>query len=123
MICLPAAMRCTLFVLFASISLILAPRTVAHPTYATRVAHYSHCQLAYQRQVVQLDQLVRLQKAEIESLHRRLQEWEPMDQFRTGRALMMDVEITQLALIRAEMNLEKLQQEQFDLTRSRGRGW
>lgn len=116
-------LRLLVFTLVACASPLIVNSTQAQPTYATRVAHYSQRQFSYHRQVAELDQSVRLQRAEIASLRRRLEEWEPMDRFRTGRALIMDVELTRLALMRAEMNLQHLQQAQFDLTRSRGRGW
>lgn len=98
----------------------------AHPlpqTYPSPQAAYHLHQVAYHRQVAQLDKLIRLRKAEIASLQRQLAEWEPLDRFRTGRTVMIDVERTHLLLQQAELDLECLEQESFDLIRSRGRAW
>lgn len=87
------------------------------------MAAYRYHQLSYHRQVAQLERLVRLRKLEIASLERQLEEWEPMDRFRTGRPVMLDFERTQLQLAHVKFELECLEQQRFDLTHARGRMW
>lgn len=84
---------------------------------------YHWHQVAYHRQVAQLDDLVRLRQLEIASLERQLAEWEPLDRFRTGRPVMVDVERTRLQLEYAKLDLKCLEQRAFDLTRRRAQGW
>ena len=84
---------------------------------------YHARQLTYHRQVAQLDELTRLRRLETEALSRQLKEWEPLDRFRTGRPVMMDVEQTRLRLELAKLEHKCLEQQAFDLTHSRSRGW
>lgn len=98
--------------------------TLAHNYYSQQAraanARYQHY-VQYPRQVQTLDNLIRLKKAEIASLERRLKDWEPSDRFDTGRALMVTIENTRLVLLQTQMELQQLEQQRFDLVRYRGR--
>lgn len=105
-------------------SLIVSTTVNAHDSYSlqARVAnsHYRHY-VEYPRQLQLLEDSIRLQKAEIASLERRLFEWEPSDRFHTGRALTVTIENTRLVLLAAKLDLQRMEQQRFDLVRYRGR--
>ncbi|QDU58584.1 hypothetical protein [Aeoliella mucimassa] len=102
-----------------SLGLLALPSAKAHPPACVYGTYYGN----YHQQVARLDASIRLQKAEIASLERLLAEWEPLDRFRVGRSVGVDVERTRLALAEAEWTLKCLQQDKFDLVRSRSFGW
>ena len=95
------------------------PAAKAHPPASVYPVYYG----SYHQQVFRLDNEIRLQKAEIAAIERTLAEWEPMDRFRVGRTLGVDVERGRLALAEAKLTLKYLEQEKFDLVRSRAWGW
>jgi len=98
--------------------------TLAHNYYSQQAraanARYQHF-VEYPRQLQTLDDLIRLRKAEIASLERRLKEWEPLDRFDTGRALMVTIENTRLVLLQSQIELRQLEQQRFNMARYRGR--
>jgi hypothetical protein len=111
----------TAFAVSSMPSAVLAyPPYVAGPSPA---AYYWHHDVGYHREIQRLDNLVMLRKAEIKSLERQLAEWRPLDQFRTGRPVMLDVERARLQILEAKLDLQCLEQERFDLVHARGRAW
>ncbi|WP_442482521.1 hypothetical protein [Aeoliella sp. SH292] len=108
-------------------ALTLAPSTtLAYPPYVagpSPAAYYWHQDVGYHREIQRLDNLVMLRKAEIKMLERQLAEWRPLDQFRTGRPVMLDVERARFQILEAKLDLQCLEQERFDLVHARGRGW
>jgi hypothetical protein len=95
--------------------------TLAHPAYrSSAAAHYYH-NAVYHREVEHLEQTIRVRQAEIAALKRQLREWGAYDRFRNGRPLMVTIENTRLILMEAQYDLECLEQQLFDLVRSRGR--
>lgn len=116
-----SAIAATMFALSFSPSAALAhPPYMAGPSPA---AYYWHQDVGYHREIQRLDNLAMLRRAEIKMLERQLAEWRPLDQFRTGRPVMLDVERARLQILEAKLDLQCLEQERFDLVHARGRAW
>ena len=122
---MPRLFWCSL-ALAAVVNSVFGSAATAYPPYAPSVspaAYYWHHDIGYHREIKRLDNMVMLRKAEIASLERQLKEWRPLDQFRTGRPVMLDVERTRLLILEAKLDLQCLEQERFDLVHARGRMW
>ena len=65
-------------------------------------------QVSHPMRVRTLNAEITLTEARIKSLNRRLDEYEPMDRFETGRALFVTIEETKLDLLREELHLQEL---------------
>lgn len=103
---------------------IAAPAAVvdAQTPYDIPASRYDYdANTSYFRQVDQLDQLIRIRKAEIAMLERQLKEWEGFDRFRNGRPLMTTLDYTRLLLLDAKRDLACLEQQLFDVVHRRGR--
>lgn len=110
----------------ALIALVAGSTTLAYPPHLAVPSPAACCwqdNVAYHREIQRLDNLVMLRKAEIASLERQLVEWRPLDQFRTGRPVMLDIERTRLLILEAKLDLQYLEQQRFDLVHARGRMW
>lgn len=65
-------------------------------------------QVSHPMRVRTLNAEIKLTEARIKSLKRRLDEYEPMDRFKNGRALFVTIEETKLDLLREELHLQEL---------------
>ncbi len=65
-------------------------------------------QVSHPMRVRTLNAEITLTKARIKSLELRLDEYDPMDRFETGRALIVTIEETKLDLLREELHLKEL---------------
>ncbi|MCA9240915.1 MAG: hypothetical protein KDA37_11980 [Planctomycetales bacterium] len=74
-------------------------------------------QVEYPTQRRQLTHELRVAEAEVASLKRLLQEYEPFDRFSTGRALVLTIESTRLSLLRAELRRDDFKRQLSDLQR------
>jgi len=91
---------------------------LGQPTAATIAAHH-YRYVEYPGRVRVLEYEIRLRRAEIASLDRRLNEWEPFDQFRNGRQLFVTIENTRLRLLDTKFDLELLERDLYNLHRYR----
>jgi hypothetical protein len=100
--------------------LLPAPHVNAHPRFASPASAHYYRHTAYHRQVQLLDEQIRLRKAEIASLERQLEAWQPQTRFRSAGPLMVTIENTRLVLMNLKLDLACLEQDLFDLIHSRG---
>lgn len=74
-------------------------------------------QVEYPTERRRLMQELRVAEAEVASLKRLLNEYEPFDRFSTGRPLVLTIESTRLSLLRAELRRDDFRRQLSDLQR------
>ncbi|TWT72800.1 hypothetical protein Pla123a_40990 [Posidoniimonas polymericola] len=72
----------------------------------------------YPAELRRLKSELKLAEAEAASLERLLREYEPFDKFSTGRPLVLTIESTRLALLRAGLRRDNLRQDLMAQQRS-----
>jgi hypothetical protein len=89
-----------------------------HREQAPRKKPHDHSD-EHPRQLAQVKRAIEMQRAKLESFHRRVREFEQFDKFEYSAPLFITLEDARLDVIAAELRLRELEDERFLLIRSR----
>lgn len=73
----------------------------------------------YPREVRSLEHAIRVRKAEIEAIERRMADWEPFNRWRNGQILSISVEHARISIAQLKYEVADMEAELFDLHRRR----